>query len=112
MGSPCRPLPTEPPASFDRGVNGLLSWDRRTADFFRGSAAEDGGLAAAHAGLAVAHFVEEEFAEARAAMAAARQTAGKGSERERSLVAALDRYVNLRPVRHAEHFWSNRGFAA
>ena len=72
--------------AFDQGVNGLLSWDRRTVDFFRGSAAGDADLAAAHAGLAVAHFVEEEFAEARAAMAAARQTAGKGSERERSLV--------------------------
>ena len=84
--------------AFDQGVNGLLSWDRRTVDFFRGSAAGDADLAAAHAGLAVAHFVEEEFAEARAAMAAARQTAGKGSERERSLVAALDHYVNLRPA--------------
>ena len=83
--------------TFDRGVTGLLSWDARSVDFFRGSAAADAGLAAAHAGLAVAHFVEEEFAEARAAMAAARAVAEGGSEREQSLVAALDHYVNLRP---------------
>ena len=25
---------------------------------------------------------------------------------------AFDRYVNLRPARRAEHFWSNRGLAA
>ncbi len=84
-------------AAFDRGVDGLLSWDRRTVDCFSDAVAGDSGLAAAHAGLAVAHFVEEEFAEARAAISAAREAAGAGSERERSLVAALDHYVNLRP---------------
>ena len=88
----------ESAASFDRGVNGLLSWDRRSVGFFSDSAAGDSGLAAAHAGLAVAHFVEEEFAEARAAMSAARDAAGTGSEREQSLVAALDHYVSLRPA--------------
>ena len=82
--------------AFDRGVKGLLAWDRRTVDFF-GEAAGDADLAAAHAGRAVALFVEEEFAEARAAMARARETAGKGSEREQSLVAALEHYVDLRP---------------
>ena len=85
-------------AAFDRGVNGLLSWDRRSVDFFRDAAAGDADLAAAHAGLAVAHFVEEAFPEARSAMAAARRAADRGSERERSLVAALDHYVNLRPA--------------
>ncbi len=84
-------------AAFDLGVAGLLSWDDRTVDFFRDSATRDPGLAAAHAGLAAALFVEEEFAEARAAMAAARDVAGTGSEREQSLVATLDHYVNLRP---------------
>lgn len=83
-------------AAFDRGVDGLLSWDRRSVDFFRDAVTRDPALAAAHAGLAVAHFVEEEFAEARAAMATARETAGNASEREQSLVAALDHYVNLR----------------
>ena len=83
--------------AFDRGVTGLLSWDARSAAFFREAAAADAGLAAAHAGLAVAHFVEEEFAGARTAMAAAREAAGRGSGREQSLVAALDHYVNLRP---------------
>ncbi len=81
-------------AAFDRGVNGLLSWDRRSVDFFRDAAADDAGLAAAHAGLAVAHFVEEAFPEARSAMATARANAAGGTERERSLVAALDHYVN------------------
>ena len=87
----------EAAGAFDRGVDGLLSWDRRTVDFFRDSAAEDPGLAAAHAGLAAALFVEEEFDEARAAMAAARDCAAGGSEREQSQVGALDHYVHLRP---------------
>ena len=87
----------EAAGAFDRGVDGLLSWDRRTVDFFRDSAAEDPGLAAAHAGLAAALFVEEEFGEARAAMAAARDCAAGGSEREQSQVGALDHYVHLRP---------------
>ena len=84
-------------AAFDLGVAGLLSWDRRTVDFFRDAAARDPGFAAAHAGLAAALFVEEEFAASRAAMSLARDVAGTGSEREQSLVAALDRYVNHRP---------------
>ncbi len=84
--------------AFDRGVNGLLSWDGRSVDFFREAAAGDAGLAAAHSGLAVAHFVEEEFAEARSAMTAARRAADRGSEREQSSVIALDHYVNLRPA--------------
>ena len=86
----------EAAGAFDRGVTGLLSWDRRTVDFFREAVALDAGLAAAHAGLAVAHFVEEEFAEARAAMATARACAVRGSEREQSSVIALDHYVHLR----------------
>ena len=87
----------EAAGAFDRGVDGLLSWDRRTVDFFRDSAAQDPGLAAAHAGLAAALFVEEEFGEARAAMAAARDCAAGGSDREQSQVGALDHYVHLRP---------------
>ena len=88
----------EAAGAFDRGVDGLLSWDRRTVDFFRDSATQDPGLAAAHAGLAAALFVEEEFDEARAAMAAARDCAAGGSEREQSQVTALDHYVHLRPA--------------
>lgn len=84
-------------AAFRHGVDGLLSWDRRTVDFFGESAARDPGFAAAHAGLAAALFVEERFADARAAMAKARAAATGGSEREQSQVAALDHYVNLRP---------------
>ena len=84
-------------AAFDRGTAGLLSWDRRTVDRFRASVALDPGLAAAHAGLAAALFVEERFDEARSAMATARANAAGGTERERSQVAALDHYVNLRP---------------
>ncbi len=83
--------------AFDRGVKGLLSWDVRSVDFFRDAVAGDAGLAAAHAGLAAACFVEEDFGEARAAIIAAKRAADRGSEREQSLVAALDHYVNLRP---------------
>ena len=86
----------EAAGAFDRGMTGLLSWDRRTVEFFRRSVENDPGLAVAHAGLAVAHFVEEEFAEARSAMAAARACAAGGSEREQSSVIALDHYVHLR----------------
>lgn len=82
--------------AFDLGVNGLLSWDRRTIDFFRDAAMQDPGLAAAHAGLATALFVEEGFDDARTAMAAARAAAANGSAREQSQVIALDHYVNLR----------------
>ena len=85
-------------AAFDRGTAGLLSWDRRTVDRFRASVARDPELAAAHAGLAAALFVEERFDEARSAMLTARSVAGQGSEREQGLVAALDHYVNLRPA--------------
>ncbi len=97
-GLPLSTASTEAVQAFDQGVTGLLSWDRRTVDFFRGCAAQDPGLAVAHAGLATALFVEEAFEEARAAMAAARDAAASGSEREQSQVAALDHYVNLRPA--------------
>ena len=97
-GLPLSTTSVEAASAFDQGVNGLLLWDRRTVDFFRDSAAEDPGLAVAHAGLAAALFVEEQFDDARAAMATACDAAASGSAREQSQVVALDHYVNLRPA--------------
>ncbi len=96
-GLPLSTASAEAVEAFYRGVAGLLSWGRRTVDFLRAAAA-DPGLAAVHAGIAAALFVEEAFDEARAAMATARKTAANGSEREQSQVAAFDHYVGLRPA--------------
>ena len=82
--------------AFNRGVYGLLAWDRRTVGSFREAATIDPTLGIAHAGLATALFVEERFDEARAAMAVAHAAGAKGSEREQSQLVALDHYVNLR----------------
>lgn len=96
-GLPLSTVSEDAVAAFDRGTAGLLSWDRRSVDFFRDAVTRDPALAAAHAGLAAALFVEEDFDDARSALAAARANAAGGTGRERSLVAALDHYVNLRP---------------
>ena len=95
-GLPLSTASAEAAQAFDQGVNGLLSWDRRTVDFFRESAEKDPDLAVAHAGLAAALFVEEGYEEARAVIASAREVAARGTEREQSQVVALDHYVNLR----------------
>ena len=74
---------------YDEGVRDLLGWGRSALDRFQAAAAHDPGLALAHAGAAVCHFLEERFAPARAAADVARAAAASQSERERSHVEAI-----------------------
>jgi tetratricopeptide (TPR) repeat protein len=80
-------------AAYDRAVHGLLGWDGATLDFFQTALAADAGLGVAHAGVAICHFLEERFAEARAAADAARAAAAGQSAREQSHVEAVRRWV-------------------
>jgi len=82
--------------AYNRGVAGVLGWHRDTIEFFRAATEMDPGFALAHAGLAVSLFVEERFAEARAAALTARARATSASARERSHVEALGLYVEVR----------------
>lgn len=93
------PVSTESSAAleaYDRGVAGVLGWHRRTVDFFQEATAADPGFALAHGGLGLSLFVEERFAEARAAIRTARALVGAASDRERSHVEALGLYVEVR----------------
>lgn len=93
------PVSTASPAALEayvQGVDGLLGWHVRTVEFFGQAVARDPGFALAHAGLAVSLFVEEQFAEARAAAGRARALAPGTTARERSQVEALARYVEVR----------------
>ena len=75
--------------TYDRAVHALLGWQADTLDLFRAAAALDPGLALAHAGAAICLFLEERFAETKAAAEAARAAAAGLSERERSHVEAI-----------------------
>lgn len=88
-GLPVTTTSAEAADAYDQGVRGLLAWDRRTVDFFHAALGLDPGFA-------VAHFVEEQFAEAGSAMAAADRAAAGASARERSLVAATALYLGGR----------------
>ena len=74
---------------YDRGVRALLGWEACALDEFQAATREDPGLALAHAGGAVCLFLEEKFAEARAAGEEARKVAAGQSARERSHVEAI-----------------------
>ena len=76
-------------AGYDRAVRALLGWQADALSLFQAAAAHDPGLALAHAGAAVCLFLEERFAETKAATDAARAAAATLSERERSHVEAL-----------------------
>ena len=76
-------------ATYDRAVRALLGWQADALALFQAAAAHDPGLAVAHAGAAVCLFLEERFAETKAATDAARAAAVTLSERERSHVEAL-----------------------
>ena len=76
-------------ATYDRAVRALLGWQADALALFQAAAAHDPGLAVAHAGAAVCLFLEERFAETKAATDAARAAAATVSERERSHVEAL-----------------------
>jgi tetratricopeptide (TPR) repeat protein len=76
-------------ATYDRAVRALLGWQADALALFQAATAHDPGLAVAHAGAAVCLFLEERFAETKAATDAARAAAATLSERERSHVEAL-----------------------
>jgi tetratricopeptide (TPR) repeat protein len=84
-------------ARYDIAVHGLLGWDGSALDQFRMVTASDPGLALAHIGAGVCLFLEERFAEARAAVEAARAAAATQSDRERSHVEALALWVTGAP---------------
>jgi tetratricopeptide (TPR) repeat protein len=76
-------------ATYDRAVLALLGWQADALTLFRRAATDDPGLALAHAGAAVCLFLEERFAETKAATEAARAAVTGQSERERGHVEAL-----------------------
>jgi tetratricopeptide (TPR) repeat protein len=82
---------------YERGREGLLSWDRHALDHFRAATAQDPELALAHAGAGVCLFLDERFEEARASIEAARRTVAGQSERERSHVESLALLVTGKP---------------
>src|SRR5215470_14294377 len=81
-------------ALYDRAVRALLGWQADALTLFRAAADRDPGLALAHAGAAVCLFLEERFAETKAATEAARGAATRQTERERSHVAALTAWTS------------------
>ena len=81
-------------ALYDRAVRALLSWQADALSLFRAAADRDPGLALAHSGAAVCLFLEERFAETKAATEAARGAATGQTERERSHVAALTAWTS------------------
>ena len=85
-------------ATYDHAVLSLLGWQADALPLFRAAAAQDPGLALAHAGAAVCLFLEERFAETREAVEAARAAVTGQSERERSHVEAIALWT-ARPAR-------------
>ena len=82
---------------YDRAVRALLGWEACALDEFQAATREDPGLALAHAGAAICFFLEERFAEARAAAETARRTVAGASARERSHVEAMALLVVGKP---------------
>jgi tetratricopeptide (TPR) repeat protein len=83
---------------YDAGARGLLGWEARALDEFTAATREDPSLALAHAGAAVCLFLEERFADARAAAEAARAAAQGATSRERSHVEAMALLVGGKPA--------------
>ena len=76
--------------AYDRGVEAALGWKANALDLFHEATRLDPSLAVAHAGAAACLFLEERFAETRAASEAARAAATAGaSPREKSYVNAV-----------------------
>ncbi len=95
------PVTTASPAAlatYDRAVHGFLGWDAQALDVFRAAAAEDPGLALAHAGVGLTLFLEERFDEARAAIARAKTAAADQTPREQSHVEALALLIGGKPA--------------
>src|SRR5262245_2577190 len=83
--------------AYDQGVHGLLGWDGATLDMFNRALQADPDLALAHAGVGVCYFLDERFAEARAAVERARGAAAMATPRERGHVEAVAQLVAGRP---------------
>ena len=81
-------------ALYDRAVRALHGWQADALPLFRAAAERDPQLALAHAGAAVCLFLEERFAETKAATETARAAVAGQSERERSHVAALTAWTS------------------
>jgi tetratricopeptide (TPR) repeat protein len=76
--------------AYNAGVDAALGWKASALDLFQTAGRRDPGLAMAHAGAAACLFLEERFAEAKAASETARAAATQGlSARERSYVEAV-----------------------
>jgi tetratricopeptide (TPR) repeat protein len=75
---------------YDAGVRGLLSFDAGTAAAFRAATEADPDFALARAGHALALFLDERPADARAAIGEAMARAAALPARERQHVEALD----------------------
>jgi tetratricopeptide (TPR) repeat protein len=75
--------------AYDTGVRGLLAWKADALAHFDAATAADPGLAVAHAGAAVCHFLDERFEVAREAGEQARAAAAGQSARERGHAEAI-----------------------
>jgi tetratricopeptide (TPR) repeat protein len=94
------PVTTDSPGAleaYDRAVHGLLGWDGAALDQFNAALEGDPSLALAHAGAAVCHFLDERFAEARAAAERARSAAAGATPRERGHAEAMAQLIVGRP---------------
>jgi tetratricopeptide (TPR) repeat protein len=93
-GLPLSTTDTEALTLYDRAVRALQGWQADALPLFRAATERDPGLALAHAGAAVCLFLEERFAETKAATEAARAAVVDASPRERSHVAALTAWTS------------------
>jgi len=93
-GLPVSTTDPEALALYDRAVRALQAWQADALPLFRVAAERDPRLALAHAGAAVCLFLEERFAETKAATEAARTAVAGQTERERSHVAALTAWTS------------------
>ena len=83
---------------YEHAVHALLGWDGAALARFESALEADPALALAHAGAGVCHFLDERFAEARAAMEGARAAVAAQSERERSHVEGLALLIGGEPA--------------
>ena len=83
---------------YDTAVHALLGWDGAAIARFEDAVAADPSLAVAHAGLGICHFLDEQYAEARATMDVARAVVADQSERERSHVEGMALLLAGKPM--------------